>query len=122
MIRLGPRKLSKALYQCLERSRLVSRKAAQQLDSTIEAPALLSEPLPIRGLSTGTPRRLTPVSIASTTETPQEESVSPVINNSILCVDDNPLNLKVSRREHSALNGFHSHGIASYDFHQEQRT
>lgn len=52
--------------------------------------------LPIRDLSTGTPRILTPVSIASADDIPREVSVSPMINDSILCVDDNPLNLKVS--------------------------
>ncbi|KAK5064278.1 hypothetical protein LTR84_000111 [Exophiala bonariae] len=95
---LGPRKLSKVLHRCLERSSLLSSRSSQQAGGTIEpvpTPASTPESLPFQDISTGTPRTLTPISIASTPETPQEVVVSPPINDSVLCVDDNPLNLKL---------------------------
>jgi hypothetical protein len=106
MFRLGPRKLSKAIYQCLERSRLLSRRGSQESETLVETtvqPLPIPQSFPYRGLPIGTPRAPSPVSIDSTMETPQEVMISTVETGSVLCVDDNSLNRKVSRREDSLL-------------------
>lgn len=56
-------------------------------------------------------------------ETAQEVAISPVKSDSVLCVDDNPMNRKVSW--HKSLRSrcsFHLLCIASYHFYQEQKS
>ncbi|KEF63261.1 uncharacterized protein A1O9_01238 [Exophiala aquamarina CBS 119918] len=95
---LGPRKLSKAIYQCLERSRLLSPTRSQDSVPTDESaartiPTLQSFPFP--AVSSGTSRTAAPASIASTTEAAQQVTMPAVKSDSVLCVDDNSLNRKL---------------------------
>lgn len=84
----------------------MSRRESQQLETLVETtvqPVPLPQSFPFPGVSTGTPQTLSSVSIDSATETPQGVMVSAVKCGSVLCVDDNSLNRKVSLREESLL-------------------
>ncbi len=87
--RLGPRKLAKAFLHCLDRA---------QLSSRIVTPDVI--PAKIYGRPRRALRQRTAPSLGNLIGVPEAEDViseliSPNNPGSVLCVDDNPLNLRV---------------------------